>query len=116
MSTVTYTIYKAPNDPCGTPTQFVLNVAPEPGFTFVNAQVLQTEGMYVSEIQIELSAGSAGPPVMINLCNAPVVCYPDSQPLDIVTSVDGDPKKSDVRRKDYNQAEVGGGKKDAASA
>ena len=47
-------------------------------------------------------------PATISLCNAPVVCYPESQPITIVTNVEGNPQRSGQKEDNYNQAQVGG--------
>ncbi|MBI1307700.1 MAG: hypothetical protein GC181_13940 [Bacteroidetes bacterium] len=108
MSSVNYTIFKSAGDPCGAPTHFSLMIQPEPGLVFMNAEIQQTEGLYVTEIKLNFSSTGPGAPVTIDLCDAPVVCPPESVPLNILTSVDNDPAKAESTSKNYTNAEVGG--------
>lgn len=115
MSIINYTIYKGPGA-CGTQTHFTLVISPEPGYRFVNAAAQETQGLYVTKVHVTLEEEAAGPPVTFDLCDAPVVCFPDSVPLTITTQVDGKPEKTEQTTEDYNQAQVGGGKTGKASS
>ena len=115
MEAVTYTILKQAGDQCGMPTDFRLFVQPEAGISFESFEVLETEGLYTRKIKVNFNETGPNSPPTITLCNAPVVCYPESQLITIVTNVAGDPQRSGEKDDDYNQAQVGG-KLESASA
>jgi len=108
MEAVTYTILKQAGDQCGMPTDFRLFVQPEAGISFESFEVLETEGVYTRKVKVNFNETGPTSPATLSLCNAPVVCYPDSQPITIVTNIAVDPQRSGNEDDDYNQAQVGG--------
>lgn len=109
MEIATYTILKNAGDACGAPTDFRLSVQLEPGYAFENFQIENTEGLYVTKVRVNLNTINPNVPVTISLCNAPVVCAPESKMIEIDTVVNGDPTTASKKSKNYNQAQVGDG-------
>ncbi|MBO6517045.1 MAG: hypothetical protein JJ975_10895 [Bacteroidia bacterium] len=102
---VDYTILKLAGDSCGDNTDFRLEIVPSSGYKFENMQINETTGHYVTKVTVNLSQNSGGVAIKKHLCNAPVVCSPDSVELTIVTHVPNLPDKEE--KKNYRHAQNG---------
>ncbi len=102
---VSYEILKLAGDGCGEETDFRLKIMPQAGYAFSSYSVDAVVNDYATEVTVTLTDTGSGSTVVQHLCEAPVVCAPDSVILTITTKVDGEPE--DKKDRDYKSAKDG---------
>lgn len=99
---VTYTLLKNSEDNCGDSTDFRLKIVPSAGYSFHSMTIDSMSGLYVTAVTVNLVQDSNGGTEIKHLCNAPVVCAPESVEIEITTKVPNMPDKKET--KDYKGA------------